>query len=442
MDAYKKIPYGLSSYKTIKRENYYYVDKSRYIPKLEAAGKFLFLIRPRRFGKSSLLSLLECYYDIARKDEFDLLFNDTYIKDHPTPEKNTHLILKFNLSQVSPETDKVEKSFKEHTDTCFFFFGDQYQEFLGDSYFQMMEKKESPHGKLEFLLRYVGSKGLKVLVLIDEYDNFANTILTTEGNEKYHDLTHGTGFFRFFFNVLKGAVDQVDTGVGRMFITGVSPVTMDDVTSGFNIGKNISLNPIFRELLGFTEADVLNIIKYYGDIRRGMPDAAELLNFMKEWCGNYRFSPDVGEKLFNTDMVLYHLDSLFEVGKYPEELIDQNVKIDYGKLRHLVTIDRQLNGNFSRLSEIIEKGVISSRVALSFPLKYLVDPENFVSLLFYFGLLSYSARDELIIPNMTVRKLMYNYLRDGGEVSDCLGVGLRKRFLVVGRQSGKLTIDY
>ena len=123
MNTYKKIPYGISSYKTIRQQNCYYVDKSRYIPECENAGDFLFLIRPRRFGKSSLLTVLECYYDIVRKDEFDFLFKGTYINDHPTPEKNSHLILKFNFSQVSPDPDEVEASFHAHARNCFFFFG-------------------------------------------------------------------------------------------------------------------------------------------------------------------------------------------------------------------------------------------------------------------------------------------------------------------------------
>ena len=413
MNAYKKIPYGIASYKTIRQDNCYYVDKTRYIPQFEETGKFLFLIRPRRFGKSSLLTVLESYYDIARKDEYDLLFDGTYIKDHPTPEKNSHLILKFNFSQVSPEPEEVKASFREHTDTCFSFFGEKYREFLDDSYFSMMEKKTSPHGKLEFLLRYVGSKGLKVYVLIDEYDNFTNTILAKYGQEKYHDLTHGAGFFRFFFNILKGAGDQVDSGIGRMFITGVSPITMDDVTSGFNIGRNISLLPAFGEILGFTQQNVVEILEYYKESNKADFNIEEISDVMKEWYDNYRFSPECRGTMFNTDMVLYFVKNFLESGKYPKNMIDQNVRIDYGKLRHLIVLDSRLNGNFSRLEHIIENGGITSGIVESFPSEQVADPDNFVSLLFYFGLLSYSETDRLIIPNRTVSKLMYTYLRDG-----------------------------
>ena len=414
MSTYKKIPYGISSYKTIKQNNYYYVDKSRYIPLLEDTGTFLFLIRPRRFGKSSLLTMLECYYDITRKEEFNFLFQGTYIADHPTSEKNAHLILKFNFSQVSPDPDKVEASFQAHARNCFFFFGKKYQKFLDNDYFEMMAYHQNAHEKLEFLLNYIGFKGLKVYVLIDEYDNFTNTILTTAGQKKYHELTHGAGFLRHFFNVLKGAVDQTDSGISRMFITGVSPVTMDDVTSGFNIGQNISLNPAFNALLGFTEQDVINILEYYGDNDREPPEPENLLSLMKEWYDHYRFAEEADETLFNTDMVLYFVKHLSASGKYPRNMIDQNVKIDYGKLRHLIVSDQRLNGNFSYLADIIKsEGTDAAQVVDSFPVEYLIEPEIFVSLLFYFGLLTYTETGKLRIPNRTVKHLMYSYLRDG-----------------------------
>ncbi len=416
MKPYKKIPYGIASYKTIRQDNCYYVDKTRYIPQFEETGNFLFLIRPRRFGKSSLLTVLESYYDIARKDEYDLLFDGTYIKDHPTSEKNAYLILKFNFSQVSPDPEEVKASFREHTDTCFSFFGEKYREFLDDAYFSMIEKKTSPHGKLEFLLRYAGSEGLKVYVLIDEYDNFTNTILAKYGQEKYHDLTHGAGFFRFFFNILKGAGDQVDSGIGRMFITGVSPVTMDDVTSGFNIGRSISLLPEFNEVLGFTKQDVADLLNYY-DLSATESDS--VMSLMEEWYDNYRFSYRAETTLFNTDMVLYFMCHFLTSRRPPDNMIDQNVRIDYGKLRHLVVLDRKLNGNFSYLSEIIgTEGTGVERIVESFPVERLYKPSNFISLLFYFGLLSYSESGELRIPNRTVKTLMYEYIREGYEDTD------------------------
>ncbi len=425
MKPYKKIPYGISSYKRIRQENRYYVDKTAYIPELEQAGDFLFLIRPRRFGKSSLLTVLESYYDIARKDEFDALFRGTWIGEHPTPEKNSHLILKFNFSQVSSDLEQVEASFREHADDSFFFFGKRYREFLDDGYFDMMSGKRSPHGKLAFLLGYVGMKGMKVYVMIDEYDNFTNTILATVGQEKYHDLTHGVGFLRHFFGILKGAGDQVDSGISRMFITGVSPVTMDDVTSGFNIGRNISLLPAFNEMLGFTPRDVTDILGYYMKNGMRLPDRDKTLSLMREWYDHYRFSAKAEHEMSNPDMVLYFVRHLLESGAYPDNMIDQNVRIDYGKLRHLMVLDKKLNGNFGYLEEIIRtQGTSAAKVAESFPVERLTKPSNFISLLFWFGLLTHTEDGDLHIPNRTVMKLMYGYLREGYEDVDVFGVDL------------------
>ncbi|OQX26369.1 MAG: hypothetical protein BWK80_10755 [Desulfobacteraceae bacterium IS3] len=422
MKPYKKIPYGISSYKTIRQKNYYYVDKTRYIPQFEETGNFLFLIRPRRFGKSSLLTVLESYYDIVRKDEYGLLFDGTFIKDHPTPEKNSHLILKFNFSQVSPDPDEVESSFHGHARNCFFFFGKKYREFLDDDYFKMMEEHQKAHQKLEFLLNYLGSKGLKVYVLIDEYDNFTNTVLSTAGKEKYHELTQGSGFFRFFFNILKGAGDQVDSGISRMFITGVSPVTMDDVTSGFNIGSSISLLPEFNELLGFTKKDINELLNYYA---LTAAESDKVIRLMEEWYDNYRFSHRAETALFNTDMVLYFMCHFLRSRRPPDNMIDQNVRIDYGKLRHLIVLDRKLNGNFRCLSEIIgTEGTGNERIAESFPVERLYKQSNFISLLFYFGLLSYTESGELRIPNRTVKQLMYEYIREGYEDTDVFNPNL------------------
>ncbi len=414
MKEYKKIPYGISSYGTIRRDNCYYVDKTSFIPKLEDAGKFLFLIRPRRFGKSSLLTLLEGYYDAGRKDEFDFLFTDTFIGQNPTPEKNAHLILSFNFSQVNPSSEKVEESFAEHANICFHFFAERYRDFLDNSYHAMMDNIKSPHGKLQFLLRYAASRNLSVYVLIDEYDNFANTILSTEGAEKYHELTHGSGFFRFFFAMLKGATDRMDSGIARMFITGVSPVTMDDVTSGFNIGRNISLNPIFNELLGFTRKQVAEILDYYG--KQGAEALEGTLELAGEWYGNYRFSKGDAEPMYNPDMILYFVQNLKDLGCYPEYMIDQNVRTDYTKLRHLMVLDKRLNGNFSYLKDIVKtQGTSAARIAESFPVSRLTKPSNFISLLYYFGLLTRTPTGELHIPNQTVRTLMYEYIREGYE---------------------------
>ncbi|MDM8551799.1 AAA family ATPase [Desulfobacterales bacterium HSG2] len=220
-----------------------------------------------------------------------------------------------------------------------------------------------------------------------------------------------TTFFRFFFNVLKGAADETDTGVGRIFVTGVSPITMDDGISGFNIGRNISLYPEFNEILGFTEQDIRTLLDHYNVTGA---DSDRITRMMEEWYDGYRFSAGAEKTLFNTDMVLYFVTHFFRSGTPPDNMIDQNVRTDYDKLLHLIVPDRQMNGNFGRLSEIIRtQGTDAATVADSFPVEYLTRPENFVSLLFWSGLLSYSGPGRLCVPNRTVRHMMHGYLRDG-----------------------------
>ncbi|MDE0022972.1 MAG: AAA family ATPase, partial [Spirochaetaceae bacterium] len=256
-------------------------------------------------------------------------------------------------------------------------------------------------------------------VLIDEYDNFANTVLARHGAQAYEDFTHGGGFYRNFFATLKGGTARSGGGVDRLFITGVSPVTMDDVTSGFNIGTNISLEPDFNEMVGFTEAEVRRLVETYREHGVLDQDVDEAMALMGEWYNGYRFAAeDADTDVYNTDMVLYYLKHSMPNRGVPRYLIDTNVRIDYGKLRHLLVVGRQLNGNFDLLREVIGEGRKDlPHIQPSFPLQQLTDRQNFLSLLHYFGLLSIrgvvDGMPRLAIPNQTVKQLMYGYLRDG-----------------------------
>ena len=187
---------------------------------------------------------------------------------------------------------------------------------------------------------------------------------------------------------------------------------------------NISLYPRFNEVLGLNEPNVTKILVYYQNNGCPLPDLNETLALMQVWYGNYLFAEDATSSIFNTDMVWYFVKNLLELGKYPKNMLDPNIKVDYGKLRHLVVLDRQLNGNFSRLRAIIETGQINAEVAISFSVEDLIKPNNFISLLYYFGLLSYRGEEELIIPNRAVQKLMYSYLRDGYEDVDVFSIDL------------------
>lgn len=418
----KRIPYGSADFGRIRRDNSYYVDKTRFLPILEAQPYFVYLIRPRRFGKTLWLTILQHYYDVNRKDEFEELFGGTYIGENPTPERNSYLVMFLNFSVVNPTVDEVEASFEANGRAEIEDFVVRYQQFFTEGERQRILGGANTEDCLRNIFYVAGNKGLKVYLLIDEYDNFANTILTTAGQDAYHNLTHGEGFFRQFFNLLKGATAGQFSGLTRLYITGVSPVTMDDVTSGFNIGDNLSIEAQFNELVGFTEAEVRDILEHYRAAGSLKLDVDFCLETMKPWYDGYCFAQRLATesqepRIYNSTLVWHFVKQAIREEAIPREMIDANMRIDYGKLRHLLTVDGRLNGNFSKLRSIIEEGEITSQIVSSFPMARLAESENFISQLLFFGLLTFAGESQrlptLQIPNQTIKDLLYSYLRGG-----------------------------
>ena len=431
----KRIPYGLANYERVVQNNCYYVDKTMYLKTVEESGDYLFFIRPRRFGKSLFLSVMQAYYDVHYKDRFEELFKGTWIYDHPTAERGTYLVLKFNFSVIDPKLEKFEESFLLYLKEQGNAFLSRYKTLLDVDYKPALEeirKMNSSSDILRRLINLCNMSSRQVYVIIDEYDNFANTILSTTGPDDYEKLTHGTGSFRSFFNVLKGGTTDTGAPITRSFVTGVSPVTMDDVTSGYNIGKNVSLEPDLNRMLGFTEDDVVEMVEYYRSKGLVNHSTDYLLGIMTEWYGNYLFSEYDDVRLFNSDMILYFFDNYLTRKKLPDDLIDRNVRMDYGKLRHLITVDKGgkkvSNGNFERLREIIKEGKTLSGLVKGFPLEKLTNRENFISLLFYFGLLTVKGTEAaalaLEIPNETIRRLYYDYIKEAYEETDIFALDL------------------
>lgn len=417
----KAIPYGTSDFATIIRENYYYVDKTRYIETLERQARYLFLIRPRRFGKSLFLAMLETYYSIDYAGRFDELFGSLYIGQHPTRYHNSYLVLRFNFSEVKAQPEVVEKKFGEYCCMVIKDFILKYEHLMGNGVWEVVNRDERDPGQmLSALKQYISRTDCpRIYLMIDEYDNFTNTILATIGREGYRSTTHGDGFIRSFFNTVKAATSNTDAAVDRLFITGVSPVTMDDVTSGFNIGTNISMLPQFNSIVGFSTDEMRTMISYYKEAGTLPEDTTVdgLMEEMRPWYDNYCFSSrKLDERMFNSDMALYFLNSYLQQQLPPETMIDTNIRTDYNKLRHLIRIDKRLGANASVIQQIIAEGSIPARITTSFPAEDMEKPENFKSLLFYFGMLSIQGVCQgdtvLCIPNLTVREQLYSYLTE------------------------------
>ena len=415
----KALPYGLSDFPRIRCEDYYYVDKTRFIEMLERQPPYLFLIRPRRFGKSLFLAMLEAYYSIDYAGRFEELFGELYIGQHPTKRHNSYMVLRFNFSEVSSKLEFVERSFCEYCCMVMKNFILKYEHLLGSGIWEVVNPDETnPEQMLAALKEYVSRTDCpRIYLLIDEYDNFTNTILSSYGQERYQEKTHGEGFIRGFFNNIKASTSNAGAAVERLFITGVSPITMDDVTSGFNIGTNISMLPQFNDIIGFSEDEVRKMITYYKD-ENALPEDVtvdRLVELMKPWYDNYCFSSrKLEERMFNSDMTLYFLNSYLQQQLPPETMVDNNIRTDYSKLRHLIRIDKTFGVNTSVIQQIVTEGSITAQISTSFPAEKLTDTENFKSLLFYFGMLSIQGTDFgsaiLGIPNLTVREQLYTYL--------------------------------
>jgi len=410
----KRLPYGMMNFADIRCENYYYVDKTRFIPLIEEADRFFFFIRPRRFGKSLTLNLLQHYYDIRTRDRFDELFGDLYIGQHPTESRNSYLVLYLNFSGIVGELDDYRKGLDAHCLTMFDYFCDIYADYLPRGLKEQLEQKDGAVEQFEFLYTECAKVGQKIYLFIDEYDHFTNSILSNpESLYRYTNETHGEGYLRAFFNKIKAGTYS---SIKRCFITGVSPVTMDDLTSGFNIGTNYSLSPEFNELMGFTEEEVREMLTYYSTNSPFNHSVDELLELMKPWYDNYCFAEECyGETtMYNSNMVLYFVKNYIQRGKAPRNMVEDNIRMDYEKLRMLIRKDKEFAHDASIIQTLVKQGYITGELKRGFPASGMVNHDNFVSLLFYFGMLSIGGMErgktKLIIPNLVVQEQLYTYL--------------------------------
>ena len=413
----KGIPYGVSRFEEVRSKNRYYVDKTMYLPLIEEASDYLFLIRPRRFGKSVFVSMMQAYYDIAKKDSFDTLFDGLWIKEHPTPLKNAFQMIYFDFSIVGTGFDEgsLEQNFNKYCCQVLDVFAETYAAFYDAGFEQEVKKENNARAKLNYINLHAHQKGYPLYLIIDEYDNFTNVILSDGGKELFQRLTHASGFYREYFKIFK-------VMFSRVFLIGVSPVTLDDLSSGYNIDWNISQDPQFNYMLGFSESEVREMFLYYKGVGKLKPDAdiEAMMEEMKPWYNNYCFAKECLEKerLYNCDMVLYYLRYQVSRNHAPEEMVDKNIRTDYKKLQMLADIDKgnQRERRMGVIEEIAATGSIVMTLKTSFPADRVTDDDNFRSLLYYYGLLTMGSREldelKMVIPNNCIKEQYWSFMRD------------------------------
>ncbi len=411
---FKRIPYGISSFKQVRSENKYLVDKTMFFEKMERAGNFLFLVRPRRFGKSLFLNMLEAYYDINEKDNFEELFHGLYVADHPTEYRNRYQMLHLDFSQVGSDVENLRANFSDYLTNCCVTFIKKYASFYPQDLSEEVLRGKNGMDMLNRLNNIAHLVGCPLYLIVDEYDNFTNNVLNVKGQQAYHDLTHGTGFYRDVFKLFKPMFDHI-------IMLGVSPITLDDLTSGYNIALNMSIDQRFNQMLGFSEEDVREMIRYYKKVGAIKPEMTEdsIIDDIKPWYDNYCFAEDsFGREpsMFNCDMVCYYLSSLVDTGSKPKDMVDPNTMTDYGKLKRLIRIDKTEGKRTEIIHRIAEKGFMKARLVSHFPAERMMEFGNFVSLLYYYGMLTIGGvvgdRLKLIIPNNNVRLQYYQYMLD------------------------------
>ena len=413
----KRIPYGMMNFIDVREDDCYYVDKTHYIPLIENANKYFFYIRPRRFGKSLTISMLHHYYNILEADKFEKWYGDLYIGKHPTPERNSYLIIYLNFAVVNAELNSYRQSLDAHCNTEFNFFCDVYAQYLPEGIKEEMNKKKGAVEQLDYLYKECVKTNQQIYLFIDEYDHFTNKILSEPSClEDYKSETYGTSYLRSFFDTVKAGTDST---IKRCFVTGVSPVTMDDLTSGFNIGTNYSLSPEFNEMTGFNEEEVRAMLDYYATTCQFHHSTDGLIEAMKPWYDNYCFAEQSygGTTMYNSNMVLYFVDNYIRNGGYmPRNMVEENIRVDYNKLRMLIRKDKEFAHDASTIQTLVQQGYVTGELKTGFPAETVAEPDNFTSLLFYFGMLTISGTLEgetkLTIPNQVVREQLYSYLLD------------------------------
>jgi len=409
--TYKNLPYGVSNFADLIEGNYAYVDKTRFIEFLEKENNpYQFFIRPRRFGKSLFLSILENYYDLNKKDKFESLFGDFYIGKHPTPKQGIYAVIQFDFSGLNTDSrSEFKDSFSDNIQETVKFFLIKYKNLLNvsETLLNSLETEKFGIGAVNMAYTAAKSVDIPIFVIVDEYDHFANNLIAM--GKTYKDEVKAGGIVRSFYETLKKGVASV---VKRVFITGISPMMLSDLTSGFNMSTDYSLFPKYNEMFGFTREEVDRLTDETGIDRN-------LIKVDMESCYNgYLFNNKGENKVYNSQMVLFLFNQILQLKEQPTQIIDVNLKTDYERLRRLA----ENENNRKLLLQIMIDGGIYGNIIEKFSLDKLESEEYFISLLFYLGMLTVGGIERgktwLKIPNYSIKTLYWEYLVSYAENAD------------------------
>lgn len=402
----KKIPYGISNYEKLINDNYYYVDKTKYIELIENLNEpNLFCLRPRKFGKSLFISLLEYYYGIEHKEKFDKLFNDYYIGKNPTPKANSYYILSFDFSGIeTPDKHTTYNTFRHSVKTSIESFLRTYK-LLNKTDYEEVLCQDRPSEILRTLfVKIEETANNKIFILIDEYDHFTNELISFR-IEEFKEIVSRNGYVRKFYEVIK-------TGTGRglvdrFFATGVTPVTLDSLTSGFNIGSDLTLDFRLNEMLGFTEIEVKELLLYFG-----IEQTEEMMKDLHRLYNGSLFSTMSTQRMYNSNMVLYFMNQYLKANRYPEDLIDTNIASDYGKIKNIFYINNSTEHQ-QKLNEIVLEEETTAVITKKFSFEREFTADDFVSLLVYNGMLTIKESEFAVIkfkiPNYVIKEIYWSF---------------------------------
>ncbi len=405
-----KIPYGISNFAAIATENYYFVDRTHYLEKLDNLGeKYIFYLRPRRFGKSLWISIMQYYYGIEYQSQFTSLFGKYYIGQNPTPLANQYLILRFDFSRIDTRTPESSYfGFWVNVKMGVSDLMNTYSTYFTDTQKTEILNKAQPEVMLKELLKAVkATSPYKIYLLIDEYDHFANELLALNLTH-FKEIVGRNGWVRKFYETIKTATGEGI--VDRLFVTGVCPATLDSMTSGFNITSSLTLNASFHAMMGFKAYEVSAILENIGIQGEQLP---AIMEQMRLWYDGFKICEDAKEHLYNPDMVLYFAKEYVSTGGYPRRMLDVNIASDYGKIKSIFEIDGKEAERVPLLEKIVSDGKISTKLVERFNFELGFGKQDFLSLLFYMGMLSIEDVDldavVLRTPNYVMRELYYEY---------------------------------